>query len=71
MEDGTVVYQQSSYAFDDYRSVIYGTPEVINRLREEFLAEHSESCTKEIAEEFLAKYRGCVGTDFYEWLVTR
>lgn len=70
-EDGTVVYQQSSYAFDDYRSIIYATPEVLNKLREEFLAEHSESYTKETAEEFLAKYRGCVGTAFYEWLLAR
>lgn len=70
-EDGTIVYQQCSYAFDDFRSVIYATPEVINQLRENLVAEHPDTYTKKVAEEFLAKYRGCVGTDFYEWLVSR
>ncbi len=70
MEDGTVVYQQESYIFDDFRSCIYATPEVINRLREERLVK-SPNLTKEVAEDFLAKYRGCVGTDFYEWLANR
>jgi len=70
MEDGTVVYLQESYAFDDYRSCIYATPEVINRLREARLV-NSPTLTKEAAEEYLAKYRGCVGTPFYEWLAAR
>jgi hypothetical protein len=70
MEDGTVVYLQESYAFDDYRSCIYATPEVINQLREARLVK-SPTLTKEAAEEYLAKYRGCVGTAFYEWLAAR
>jgi hypothetical protein len=69
LSGGRVVYHESVYIFDDSRSYIWATEEVLASLYEEELAEHPISL--EDSQSFLEKYSGCYGADIHRYNVAK
>lgn len=69
LSDGRVVYLESYCMFDDYRTYIWATEEVLATLYEESLANCPISL--EASKEFLSKYSGCCGADIHRYNVVK
>lgn len=67
--DGRTAYVEKAYQFDDYRTYTWAPPELLEELRRE-LVERSPSLDKAAAVDWLSRYRGCHGTEFFEWLAS-
>lgn len=64
---GEAVYLAYSHYFDDDRVTLYAPRPVVEAGWTALAARYQE--TPEKARDYLTKYRGCVGTDWREWLV--
>ena len=66
-------YQAGQYivldygSYDDWRSAVLIPPDLLDAYMSREAA--SRSITRQAADEWLAQYRGCVGTALYEWVV--
>jgi hypothetical protein len=71
LPDGRIIYRISdSHDFgDDLRETYYLPPDLWERLMEAEV--RMRGITREKAAEWLAQYRGCVGTELYEYAAAR
>lgn len=65
---GETVYVVYSHDYDDDRSVLYATREVVEASWAKLVEKFKE--TPEAAREFLAKYNQCVGADWRRWFLS-
>lgn len=63
--DYGTVYQEQYTAYDDYRTTVWGPAPLMEQLYEREIA--ARGITPESARAWLAEYRGCVGSELYEW----
>ena len=67
LTDGRLVISESSHAYDDDRSYIWGPAEVLCAWALAYAAK--AGITVEKAREYMAKYSGCYGSDLYRAVV--
>lgn len=74
LTNGEPIVVQHSHDFDDDRVAFWSTPAGLELVYSTHLAIVNRDrayYTPETAREWLAKYRGCVGTEFQTWLEAR
>jgi hypothetical protein len=68
LSDGRPIYELQSIQYDDYRTTFYLPADLYQVV---LAAEVSRrGITREAAQEWLSRYRGCVDTDIYEFAAT-
>ena len=65
--DGADVVLEEIYAHDDYRTYLWGPPDLVKRILLDYAQENQ--ITIESARNWLDKYKGCHGEDLYQAVV--